>query len=169
MHGSIEVKSELGKGTEFTVMLDFERVDVLDKCTSIPAVTSSKLYGRRVLLCEDNAMNREIAAAILHSRGIETIFAANGEEGVETFSRLPAGYFDAVLMDLRMPVMDGLSAAKHIRALSRPDAATIPVIALSADAYESDRENSRLAGMNGHIAKPIDPEELFRVLGEVWN
>jgi len=119
-----------------------------------------------VLLCEDNAMNREIAMKLLEFRDVKVECAENGEAGVCKFSESAAGEYDAVLMDLRMPVMDGLTAAMAIRSLDREDAKSIPIIAMTADAFDDDVQKCLDAGMNGHIAKPVDPEELYRVLTE---
>ena len=164
MGGTIEVKSEPGKGTEFVVYLDFERTyeDILDSDSM--GNNDAVLEGRRILLCEDNAMNREIACKMLEAQGIITEYAKNGIEGLETFRASEQGYFDAVLMDIRMPGMDGCSAAKAIRSLDREDAKTVPVIAMSADAYDDDIIRCREAGMNGHVSKPIDPAKLYDTL-----
>lgn len=164
MGGTITVKSELGRGTEFTVLLDLERAD-----KQIPEKTESglewqKLKGRRVLLVEDNAMNTEIAKAVLEMKGISVVCSENGEAGCLTFAESENGAFDAILMDIRMPVMNGLSAAKKIRGMNRPDAKSIPIIAMSADAFAEDIAMSLSAGMNAHIAKPVDPANLYDTL-----
>ena len=164
MGGTIEARSELGKGSDFIVCLDLERVDGKGAERKDRASRPNTLEGRHVLLCEDNAMNREIALKLLEFRGVRADCAENGETGVRRFSESAAGTYDAVLMDLRMPVMDGLQAARAIRALERPDAKTVPIIAMTADAFDDDVQKCLEAGMNGHIAKPIDPETLYRVL-----
>lgn len=122
--------------------------------------------GRRVLLCEDHPLNIEVAKKLLETRGFIVDVAENGGKGVETFTLSQPGYYDAVLMDIRMPVMDGLQAAILIRRLSRPDAKTVPIIAMTANAFEDDIERSQRAGMNAHLAKPIDPDLLYRTLYE---
>ena len=106
-----------------------------------------------------------IARRLLEARGMAVDTAANGREALEAFSRSPTGFYDLVLMDIRMPVMDGLAAARAIRRLERPDAASVPILAMSANAFEEDRETSRAAGMNAHLAKPVEPAELYDTIG----
>jgi len=166
MGGTVEVHSELGKGSEFVVYLDFERVDDKDPGREDYKIIPNEIDDLHVLLCEDNAMNREIAMKLLEFRDVKVSCAENGEAGVCKFSESAAGEYDAVLMDLRMPVMDGLTAAMAIRSLDREDAKSIPIIAMTADAFDDDVQKCLDAGMNGHIAKPVDPEELYRVLTE---
>ena len=120
--------------------------------------------GMRILLVEDNELNREIATAILKDAGFDTETAQNGKEALERLTEAGAGYFDAVLMDLQMPVMDGYEAAREIRTLKDPVLAQIPIIALSANAFEEDKKASLAAGMNAHIAKPIQVPELMQIL-----
>jgi CheY-like chemotaxis protein len=166
MGGTIVARSELGKGSEFVVCLDFERVDGRNSASVKQTADLPPLDGIHVLLCEDNAMNREIATKLLEFRGIQVECAENGEVGVRKFSESTVGRYQAVLMDLRMPVMDGLSAAKAIRAMERPDAKAAPIIAMTADAFDDDVQKCLDAGMNGHISKPIDPETLYRTLAD---
>ena len=164
MGGRIEVSSVLGQGTEITMYLDFKRtaenVDVIAK----PETEMENLKGIKVLLCEDNAMNTEIARALLESFGVKVICAENGEMGSNIFLASHEGEFSAVLMDIRMPVMNGYKATKIIRESSHPQAKTVPIIAMSADAYEEDVRKSLKAGMNEHIAKPIDSGRLYNAL-----
>lgn len=122
------------------------------------------LAGRRVLLAEDNELNWEVARELLGALGLELTWAENGREAVDAFASSEPGAFDAVLMDIRMPEMDGYQATRAIRALPRPDAATVPVIAMTADAFSEDIERARDAGMDAHVAKPIDLRELVRTL-----
>ena len=164
MGGTIGVKSELGRGAEFTVCLNFERADAAAAPVAEEAQDVVTLLGKKVLLCEDNPVNTEIARTLLEASGIEVTCAANGRQGVEIFAASAPGSFDAILMDIRMPVMKGYEAAESIRALTRPDAATVPIIAMSADAYDDDVRRCLASGMNGHIAKPIDTELLFKEL-----
>jgi CheY-like chemotaxis protein len=165
MGGTIEVHSEIDIGTEFIVRLQFREASggpaKTEETISLPA---ADLNGRRILLCEDNELNREIAVTLLtkHDMIVET--AANGQEGVRMFLASEQGAFDAILMDLRMPVMDGITAAKTIRELDRKDARTVPIIAMTADAFADDVQRCLAAGMNGHLAKPIDPKKLFQTL-----
>lgn len=122
------------------------------------------LQGRRILVVEDNELNAEIAGSILNLHGIEAERAVNGLLGVKAFSEKEPGYYDAILMDIRMPVMDGLEATKEIRKLPREDARTIPIIAMTANAFDEDMKKSIESGMNGHLAKPIDFKELMQTL-----
>lgn len=166
MDGAISVQSEKDKGSRFTVRLRFRQIDigaapVGDKRAGQPV----SLIGKKILVCEDNALNREIAVALLKSKGATVITTENGQLGLEAFARGAMGEFSAILMDIRMPVMDGLEATKAIRALERNDAKTIPIIAMTADAFAEDVQRCLAAGMNGHIAKPINPEKMFAILG----
>ena len=170
MGGTIQVTSRLGEGTAFIVSLTADTVspsalsgtEAQDK--SDPDM--ERLAGRRVLLCEDHPLNQEIAAALLNERKMNVTLAENGKAGVELFEKSVPGWFDIVLMDIRMPVMDGYEATRAIRALNRPDAKTIPIIAMTADAFTDDIQKCLDAGMNGHIAKPIEPDRLYRVLAK---
>lgn len=164
--GTIKVKSELGKGTEFTIDFNFNRADKVYEVANEEIVDNVDLNGRRILLCEDNAMNMEIAVAILENEGMTVDVATNGKTGYDMFADSEEGYYDAILMDLRMPIMNGFEAAINIRNCSHPQAKTIPVIAMSADAYESDIEKCMDAGMNGHVSKPVDRNMLFSKLRE---
>ena len=167
MGGTITVKSELNKGTSFTVSVAFERIDDTIARTPEVADTERQVQGLRILLCEDNEMNTEIAKSLLEMHGVTVTCTRNGQEGFDTFTSSAPGTFDAILMDIRMPVLNGYDAVQKIRASSHKEAATIPVIAMSADAYDDDVKKSREAGMNGHISKPIDPEKLFSELVRV--
>jgi CheY-like chemotaxis protein len=167
MGGTIAVESEVGKGTVFTVAIE---------CGSVPAEQvlpaaecrkdSFDLKGIHVLLCEDHPLNQEIARLILEQKGILVETAENGQEGVQKFSRSAIYFYSAVLMDIRMPLLDGYAAASAIRSLNRADAVSVPIIAMSADAFTDDVNRCLDAGMNGHIAKPIDPVKLYAVLQE---
>lgn len=132
--------------------------------SSEASAPEADLAGRRVLLAEDNELNWEVARELLGALGLELTWAENGREAVDAFASSEPGTFDAVLMDIRMPEMDGYQATRAIRALSRPDAATVPVIAMTADAFSEDIERARDAGMDAHVAKPIDLRELVRTL-----
>ncbi len=125
---------------------------------------SGVLAGRRVLVAEDVELNTEILADLLELEEITTEHAGNGEIAVRMFAEHPAGYYDAVLMDIRMPVMDGLAATRAIRALDRPDAATVPIIAMTANVFEEDAKQSLDAGMNAHLFKPVEPDRLMDTL-----
>lgn len=168
MDGTITVQSALGEGTVFTIEFIVNSVDATQfraassKKSTEPAV--SVLAGARVLLCEDNKINQEIAATLLSTMGIHSDLAENGLAGKQLFEASSPGYYSAILMDIRMPIMDGYEVARAIRAMARPDAAAIPIIAMTADAFDDDIKKSIDAGMNGHIAKPIDPVVFRKVL-----
>ena len=166
--GAIRAESAVGKGTRFVVDLPIRILEPgapeLEKQDDHLAGELSVLTGKRVLLCEDNAVNAEIAVLLLSEKDISVERAENGRVGLERFRASPAGCYDAILMDIRMPVMDGCEAARAIRALDRPDAKTVPILAMTADAFEESVRSAKEAGMNGHIAKPVDPEALYRAL-----
>ena len=126
-----------------------------------------ELAGKKVLLAEDVDVNADIMVMVLEMRGISADTAENGRIAVEKFTSSPAGYYDAILMDMRMPEMDGLEATKAIRALDREDAKTIPIIALTANAFDEDVQKSLQAGMNAHLSKPVKPEVLFKTLEDL--
>ena len=163
MEGRIEVSSQPGAGTEFRVTLPLETAEGAAADRAAPASPEAhSLQGCQVLLCEDNELNMEIAQTLLEQKGMGVHCAANGQEGLQQFQQSPPGSIDIVLMDLRMPVMNGYEAVRSIRALPRRDARSVPILAMSADAYPEDVERCLQAGMNGHIAKPVDPQLLFR-------
>ena len=168
MGGVIEVESKPGVGSKFIVEVSFD-IGIEDKkkmeMVKEPEVS---LDGMKLLLVEDVEMNMEIAKIMLEDAGIEVITAENGQVAVNIFHNCPEGTFDAILMDIRMPVMDGLAATKIIRALSRVDAATVPIIAMTADAYEEDIQKTAEAGMNAHLTKPFNQKELFQTLRNLY-
>lgn len=173
MDGTILCESALGQGTTFTVVLAFPQATPPDSGeNAVHANTEPELervlQGRRVLLCEDHPINRQIAARLLDRYNIQVDMVENGEQGVARFAASAPGDYDAVLMDIRMPVMDGLQAAAAIRAMKdRPDAATVPIIAMTANAFQEDRQASEKAGMNAHLAKPVEPQQLYATLAEL--
>lgn len=124
------------------------------------------IAGMKVLIVEDNELNLDIVQEVLKERGLIITGAANGQIAVDLFSCSPPGTFDAILMDMHMPVLDGVAATKQIRAMERPDAKTIPILALTANDFEEDIRRTREAGMNDHLTKPFDMEKIFRVLAE---
>lgn len=163
MEGTIKVESRLGVGSRFTVEIAF---DIEQSGCEKEKIQESdvNLNGMKILLVEDNELNMEIAKTMLEEEGIEVTTAENGQSAVNIFHNCPEGRFDAILMDIRMPVMDGISAAKTIRKLPERDAAAIPIIAMTADAYEEDIRRTIDAGMNAHLTKPVQPEKLFQTL-----
>ena len=162
MNGSMEISSVPGKGTTATVRIPLNLIDAAD-ASDADAPKRTTVEGMRVLLAEDNELNREVAQLMLEQLGVEVTLACDGKEALETFKASEVGAFDAILMDLMMPVMDGLEATKAIRQLSRPDA-QLPIIAATAKVTEEDRRVVFEAGMNAHIAKPLDPETLRAAL-----
>jgi len=172
MGGTISLWSEEGRGTRFTLRLYFKdsALPSLPKGAAGPGKTDTvPLAGRRILLCEDNALNIELADALLQNLGMAVDKAENGVLCLELFQKSAIGGYDAILMDIRMPLMDGYEAARRIRSLSRPDARIIPIIAMTADAFEDDIQKCFAAGMDGHIAKPVSPPELSAVLSKALN
>lgn len=163
MGGKISIDSKIGKGTTFTVDLSYETVDNPSELSS-DEISLDKLSGRRILLCEDNEINTEIIVTLLERKGMTVTCAENGQIGLQKFEDEPIGSFDLILMDKRMPVMDGIEATKAIRALKREDAKTIPIIALTADAFVEDEQLSISVGMNGHLPKPIVPKYLYEMI-----
>ena len=170
MGGAICVESKPGRGTTFFLNLPVQTVsDDMAADIHYPAAKTEGpddclLAGKHVLLCEDHPLNQEIAKALLADKKINVSVAEDGKIGLETFEKSSPGFFDAILMDIRMPVMDGIEATKAIRALDRPDAQTVPVIAMTAAAFSEDVQRCLDAGMNGHVAKPIDPDQLYQTL-----
>jgi PAS domain S-box-containing protein len=172
MGGTIRVRSEIGKGTTFLVRLEFDAIPGESALRPRQAAGENgsgagALAGKHILLCEDHPLNQEIVKALLEQKGAMVEIAVNGRRGVDLFAASAPGYYDAVLMDIRMPVMDGITAAGKIRAMKRADAARVPIVAMTADAFEEDVQKCLNAGMNSHLAKPIDPELLFRTLAEL--
>ena len=158
--GTISVESEKGKGTVFTVILPAVQVEKGDETEK----EEISIAGKRILIAEDIPENAEIVADLLELEEVGSEHAENGKIAVDMFKAAEPGYYDAILMDLRMPEMDGLTATRTIRALDRADAKTIPIIALSANAFESDIKESLGAGMDAHLAKPADAELLYSTL-----
>ncbi|MCR5716537.1 MAG: response regulator [Lachnospiraceae bacterium] len=167
MHGTIEVDSQLMKGTTFTVYLYIPDVDGEgDQKISLDEGPID-LEGKTVLLCEDHPLNQEIVKALLRKKSMNVLTAENGLLGAQAFAESKPDEIDAILMDIRMPVMNGLEATRSIRELTHPNARTIPIIALTANAYDEDVTAAIEAGMNTHLAKPIDPMTLYQTLSKL--
>ena len=167
MGGEISVNSQLGKGTEFTVELYVPVAEEEKQETEEEKDTSTeKLKGDRILLVEDNEINIYVAQIILEKVGCIVTVARNGEEAVKLFQESEIYQFDAILMDVRMPIMNGLDATRAIRRMDRPDAPEVPIIAMTADAFDEERRNTLEAGMDYHLSKPINPPILYKVLTE---
>lgn len=164
MGGAVSCESELGRGTAFTVTVPTV-FSIVPGAAPLPQPEDhSVLEGRHILLCEDHPINREIIVKLLKKEKMTVDAAVDGKEGLEMFARSKPGTYDAVLMDLRMPVMDGIEATCAIRALSRNDAGTVPIIAITANVFEKDIELCAKAGMNAHLAKPVEPQLLYQTL-----
>ena len=164
MGGTITFISEQGIGTTFVITIPFKINEDVARDEEKQEEVTASIRGLNILLVEDNELNMEIAEFVIQSEGASVVKAWNGQEAVEAFEKSASGEFDVILMDVMMPVMDGLQAAKEIRKLSREDAKTIPMIALSANAFEEDRKKTREAGMNQHVSKPLDANQLFAIL-----
>lgn len=170
MDGEITVKSRLGEGSEFTVILPLTAVRgeeaQIQEAGKKEAADVGILNGKTVLVAEDNEINMEIAAEFLAMLGVRVIRAWNGKEAVEAFDGTDPGTVDAVLMDMQMPEMDGCEASRAIRSLNRPDGKTVPIVAVTANAFAEDMARTKAAGMNGHLSKPIDFGQLGQLLAE---
>ena len=168
--GTIDVESELGKGSTFTVTLKHRIADesyYVNKHIEEPGTGSEILEGRNILLAEDNDLNAEIAEAILGCAGLKTERVEDGIQCVNMIEKMPAGTYDMILMDIQMPKMNGYKATQTIRHLPDKDKACIPIIAMTANAFEEDKRKAIAAGMNGHIAKPIQVDNMLSILAEI--
>ena len=164
MGGTLGVRSVLGEGSEFyfTLTLPIGKLDGQRPRSREPE--HHDFHGKRLLVVEDNLLNQEIAQSLLEMEGFLVETAENGQAALDAFGNHEPGYYDAVLMDIRMPVMDGIEATRRIRTMERPDSRTIPIIAMTANAFDQDSRKSLDSGMNGHLSKPIRVEELLRML-----
>lgn len=133
------------------------------------AIQEELLWDHRILLVEDHDLNAKIVTRLLESKQIQVERAKNGKEAVELYAASAPYSYDAILMDIQMPVMDGIEASKKIRMLERPDARLIPIIALTANVFDVDVQRSKAVEMNAHLVKPIDPQKLFRTLIALWK
>ncbi|CCY33198.1 putative uncharacterized protein [Ruminococcus sp. CAG:60] len=167
MGGAIELKSEVGVGTTVVVKIPF-KIGTQDKISNSPdnpvILEDYSVEGMRALVAEDNELNMEIARCILEDSGMEVTCAVDGQEAVEIFEKSAPDYFGVIYMDIMMPRMNGLDAARTLREMKRRDAMRVPIIAMSANAFAEDIINSRLAGMNVHLAKPLDAEKMIVAL-----
>ena len=164
MDGTIEIKSEEGVGSTFVITIPFEIAPPPSELPAQAPAEKGDIHGMRLLLAEDNELNAEIAQTLLADEGAEVTCVSNGREAVARFQDCPPGSFDAILMDVRMPVMDGLAATKIIRGLERPDAESIPIIAVTANAFDEDAQKCREAGMDAHLAKPLEMEKVVATI-----
>lgn len=163
MNGSIHIDSKKHEGTHTTIMLEFP-ISADDTENEIPVSADPDLNDVHVLLCEDHPLNAEISMRLLQKKGCTADWAHDGKEGVDMFSASSPGTYQAILMDIRMPVMDGIEASKKIRSMIRSDAGSIPIIAMTANALDEDIQACTKAGMNAHLSKPVDPHELYQTI-----
>ena len=164
MDGKIDVMSEEGEGSIFTITIPFEIAKESDLKQKEKLTESADIQGFHLLLAEDNDLNAEIAQVLLEEAGASVTLAHDGQQAVELFADAPEGTYDAILMDIMMPYVDGLTATRKIRAMDRPDAAAIPIIAMTANAFEEDAQMCMEAGMNAHLAKPLQMERVLSVI-----
>ena len=164
MDGTITFESEKGVGTTFVIRVPFKIDPDADKREEQKEVSEKSIKGLHILLAEDNELNMEIAEFMLQNEGADVIKAWNGQEAVELFRKSEPGEFDVILMDIMMPVMNGYEATKMIRSLDREDAKEVPIIAMTANAFTEDRIRAKEAGMDEHVAKPVDGELLVKVI-----
>ncbi len=169
MGGTIECSSRQGEGTEFRLRFKLEKAEAPQTPESNRERSIAQLSGKRLLLVEDNELNREVSVAILEQFGCVADVAVDGLVALHTMEETPAGTYDAVLMDMQMPIMNGLEATRRIRALEDPVRANVPIVALTANAFEQDRRAALDAGMDGHVAKPIDASVLGNTLAAIWE
>lgn len=173
MNGTIEVKSKEGVGSTFVIALPFklapEQTIEPSQQKNAETVENVSIEGCRLLLVEDNELNAEIAKMLLKDQGAQVIIVTDGQQAVERFASEPPGTFDVILMDMMMPVMDGLTATRTIRAMHREDAKTIPIIAMTANAYDEDMKQCLDAGMNAHLSKPLQMKLVVAMIGKYCN
>ena len=169
MEGTITFESKKGEGTTFVIRIPFKIDQDADKDKKQKNIAEKSIKDLKILLAEDNELNMEIAEFILQNEGASVTKAWNGQEAVEIFKKSRPDEFDVILMDIMMPVMNGYEAAKMIRTLDRDDAKTVPIIAMTANAFTEDRLRSKESGMNEHIAKPINAKVLVKVISELME
>lgn len=163
MHGTISVTSREGVGSTFVITLPFE---IAEKPAEKAEATIASIRGLHLLLAEDNQLNAKIAQTLFTDKGAQVTLAENGREVVDMFRNHQPGSFDAILMDIMMPELDGLQATQAIRALERPDAKTIPIIAMTANAFAEDAEKCLAAGMNAFLTKPLEIEKAVQTIAQ---
>ncbi|SFQ15187.1 Signal transduction histidine kinase [Lachnospiraceae bacterium XBB1006] len=165
MRGTIDVKSKLGEGTTFTVTFVRERGEVIKKAQEKGQVVEKQIEEHgKVLVVEDQSLNQEIVKGMLEKRGFEVFLASNGWEALEFMKSEQGDAISLILMDIRMPIMDGIEASRQIRMLPGDYAKNVPIIALTADSFDEEKESTEYAGINGHLSKPIRPKELFDMI-----
>ena len=169
MNGTISISSKEKEGSTFVVTLPFDIANAEEVYQANCDEAEADITGMRILLVEDNELNMEIAGYLLKDAGAEADYAGNGLQAVQMFESKPAGTYDIILMDVMMPQMDGLEATRRIRSLDRADALSIPIVAMTANAFAEDVQKVREAGMNAHIAKPLDAKKVIQVLARYYK
>ena len=164
MHGTISVKSRKNEGTTISICIPLKLAETEIPVEKTSSVFTNSLEGLHCLLVEDNDLNAEIAQILLEEQGMTVTRTENGRQAVDKFSKEPEDTFNLILMDIMMSVMNGLDASKAIRALNRPDAKTIPIITLTANAFKEDAQKCMEAGMNAHLAKPLNISEVISTI-----
>ena len=166
MGGEIEVETELGRGSvfQFTVRVPAQRQADEEKTSGALPVAPERIAGKRILIVDDIEINREVVAGLLDGCGVLIEMASNGREALDAFGSADGHRFDLILMDMQMPVMDGCTATQEIRASGQADAGSVPIVAMTANVMQEDVQRTREAGMNDYIAKPIEVEQLYRIL-----
>lgn len=164
MHGTIEVTSEVGVGSTFVITIPFEIAPLTEHMPTKQPKEKANIEGLNLLLAEDNELNAEIAEMLLKDNGAKVTVVGDGQQALDCFRDNAPGTFDAILMDVMMPVMDGLAATRAIRAIPRADAKRIPIIAMTANAFEEDAKKCLAAGMNAHLAKPFQMEKVIATI-----
>jgi len=167
MNGQIAVESQKGVGSAFTLTFPFRLSAPPDDQETPESSEPQQLTGCRILLAEDNVLNQEIVVTILEDAGCTVDVAADGAEAVEKVRRSGSDPYDLILMDIQMPVMNGIEATKAIRALDDEKLSRLPIVAMTADAFEEDRQRVLSAGMDGHLGKPVDTDKLFATLQSI--
>ena len=167
MGGKIDVYSEKGKGSAFVVTVPLKTAKADSRRTERTTYQEYDFAGKRVLLVEDNEINIEITRNILIHKNFMVDIAENGKASVDHFLKHEPGYYDVILMDIRMPVMDGLAATRCIRESDHSDSKTVPIVAMTANVFEEDVKKSFDAGMNAHLSKPVDIKQMYAVLDEL--
>ncbi len=169
MNGTIEIRSREGVGTTFLITLPFRVAQAPAAEPQAPTDPAPSIRGRRLLMAEDNELNAEIARTLLEDAGASVTVVTDGQQALERFRQDPPGTYDALLMDMMMPVMDGLAATRAIRALDRPDAKTIPIIATTANAFAEDAEKCIASGMNAHLPKPLQVQKVIETIAHLCD
>ena len=166
MGGTISITSKVGAGTIFVIEIPFEIAPSPENMPQRPLAQEQDIRGLHLMLAEDNELNAEIAQMLLQDKGAQITLVSDGKQALELFRTSPPDTFDGILMDIMMPVMDGLTATRHIRALERPDAKKIPIIAMTANAFHEDADRCLAAGMNAHLSKPLEISKVVAAIAE---